>query len=147
MSDPTELPGLAHFCEHMLFMGTKKYPCENEYNKYLSEHGGSSNAYTAADHTNYYFDVAPDAFSGALDRSSVLCPAVTLRARPQYNDVHKVCPQGRHTPPGICPVVMRSSYAVCSASQSTVTAQQVSSVLCPAVTLSARPQYNDVHKV
>lgn len=70
MSDPRELPGLAHFCEHMLFMGTKKYPCENEYSKYLSEHGGSSNAYTAADHTNYYFDVAPDAFSGALDRFS-----------------------------------------------------------------------------
>lgn len=68
MSDPVELPGLAHFCEHMLFMGTQKYPCENEYNKYLSEHGGSSNAYTAADHTNYYFDVAPDAFAGALDR-------------------------------------------------------------------------------
>ena len=68
MSDPVELPGLAHFCEHMLFMGTEKYPCENEYNKYLSEHGGCSNAYTAADHTNYYFDVAPDAFAGALDR-------------------------------------------------------------------------------
>ncbi|XP_066956310.1 insulin-degrading enzyme [Macrobrachium rosenbergii] len=68
MSDPRELPGLAHFCEHMLFMGTEKYPCENEYNKYLNEHGGSSNAYTAADHTNYYFDVAPDAFPGALDR-------------------------------------------------------------------------------
>nr|XP_045607622.1 insulin-degrading enzyme-like [Procambarus clarkii] len=70
MSDTRELPGLAHFCEHMLFMGTEKYPCENEYNKYLSEHGGSSNAYTAADHTNYYFDVAPDAFAGALDRFS-----------------------------------------------------------------------------
>lgn len=70
MTDPRELSGLAHFCEHMLFMGTEKYPCENEYNKYLSEHGGSSNAYTAADHTNYYFDVAPDAFSGALDRFS-----------------------------------------------------------------------------
>lgn len=73
MSDPVELPGLAHFCEHMLFMGTEKYPCENEYNKYLSEHGGSSNAYTAADHTNYYFDVAPDAFAGALDRCVWLC--------------------------------------------------------------------------
>ena len=24
MSDPSELPGLAHFCEHMLFLGTKK---------------------------------------------------------------------------------------------------------------------------
>ena len=33
MSDPQELPGLAHFCEHMLFLGTKKYPEENEYNK------------------------------------------------------------------------------------------------------------------
>jgi secreted Zn-dependent insulinase-like peptidase len=26
-SDPDELPGLAHFLEHMLFMGTSKYPC------------------------------------------------------------------------------------------------------------------------
>ena len=33
MSDPDELPGLAHFCEHMLFLGTEKYPEENEYNK------------------------------------------------------------------------------------------------------------------
>ena len=24
--DPKEYQGLAHFCEHMLFMGTKKYP-------------------------------------------------------------------------------------------------------------------------
>ena len=68
MSDPKELPGLAHFCEHMLFMGTEKYPCENEYLKYLSDHSGSSNAYTNSDHTNFFFDVAPDAFTGALDR-------------------------------------------------------------------------------
>jgi len=25
-SDPKYLPGLAHFCEHMLFLGTEKYP-------------------------------------------------------------------------------------------------------------------------
>ena len=24
MSDPEKLPGLAHFCEHMLFLGTEK---------------------------------------------------------------------------------------------------------------------------
>ena len=24
MSDPENLPGLAHFCEHMLFLGTEK---------------------------------------------------------------------------------------------------------------------------
>ena len=35
MSDP--VAGLAHFCEHMLFLGTKKYPDENEYNRYLSQ--------------------------------------------------------------------------------------------------------------
>lgn len=68
MSDPWELPGLAHFCEHMLFLGTKKYEQENEYNKFLNENGGSSNAYTSGEHTNFYFDVAPDNLAGALDR-------------------------------------------------------------------------------
>ncbi|CAG9106501.1 unnamed protein product [Plutella xylostella] len=67
LSDPEELPGLAHFCEHMLFLGTKKYPEENEYNKFLSEHGGSSNASTSSDHTTYYFDVMPDHLPMALD--------------------------------------------------------------------------------
>lgn len=68
MSDPDNIPGLAHFCEHMLFLGTKKYPDENDYNKFLSEHGGSSNASTTTDHTNYYFDVAPNHLKEALDR-------------------------------------------------------------------------------
>ncbi|GEQ71646.1 hypothetical protein JCM33374_g5332 [Metschnikowia sp. JCM 33374] len=62
------IPGLAHFCEHLLFMGTKKYPEENEYASYLSKHSGHSNAYTAAEHTNYYFEVGSDHLEGALDR-------------------------------------------------------------------------------
>ncbi|XP_065556618.1 insulin-degrading enzyme-like [Artemia franciscana] len=70
LCDPWELPGLAHFLEHMLFMGTKKYPLENEYSKFLSEHGGASNAFTATDHTNYFFDVAPAHLEPALDRFS-----------------------------------------------------------------------------
>lgn len=82
MSDPDEIPGLAHFCEHMLFLGTEKYPLENEYSKYLQEHGGSSNAFTASDHTNYYFDVAPEFLEGALDRFAqfFLCPLFTESA-------------------------------------------------------------------
>lgn len=51
MSDPDNLPGLAHFCEHMLFLGTKKYPNENAYSTYLAENSGSSNASTYADNT------------------------------------------------------------------------------------------------
>lgn len=68
LSDPGNISGLAHFCEHMLFLGTEKYPKENEYSQYLSEHAGSSNAFTSGEHTNYYFDVSHEHLEGALDR-------------------------------------------------------------------------------
>lgn len=68
LANPPEFPGLAHFCEHMLFMGTEKYPDENEYNQFLSENGGDSNAYTTKDATNYYFEVSNKAFDIALDK-------------------------------------------------------------------------------
>ncbi|KAJ1565819.1 Insulinase (Peptidase M16), partial [Nowakowskiella sp. JEL0078] len=66
--DHPNVAGLAHFCEHLLFMGTEKYPTENDYSEFLSKHGGYSNAYTSTDHTNYYFAVDADHLSGALDR-------------------------------------------------------------------------------
>ncbi len=66
--DPVERPGLAHFLEHMLFIGTEKYPEPDAYFKYVQAHGGSSNAYTSDDHTNYFFDVQPRAFREGLDR-------------------------------------------------------------------------------
>lgn len=68
--DPENLPGLAHFCEHLLFMGSEKFPDENEYSSYLSKHGGSSNAYTGSQNTNYFFEVNSDHLHGALDRFS-----------------------------------------------------------------------------
>jgi nardilysin len=37
---------MSHYLEHMLFMGSEKFPDENEYDSYLQHHGGSSNAYT-----------------------------------------------------------------------------------------------------
>jgi len=52
----------------MLFMGTEKFPDENEYSKYLSEHGGSSNAFTDTEDTNYYFDVNSEHYAGAVTR-------------------------------------------------------------------------------
>lgn len=41
----------------MLFLGTAKYPDEGSYNSYLSENGGSSNAYTSSENTNFHFDM------------------------------------------------------------------------------------------
>ena len=57
LSDPVNVPGLAHFNEHMLFLGTKQYPEENSFEAFLSNNGGSSNAYTDAEDTVYYFDM------------------------------------------------------------------------------------------
>lgn len=49
-------------------MGTEKYPKENDYNQYLSEHSGFSNAFTGVEDTNYYFEVGQEHLEGALDR-------------------------------------------------------------------------------
>eukprot|EP01060_Flectonema_neradi_P013848 TRINITY_DN20580_c0_g1_i1.p1 TRINITY_DN20580_c0_g1~~TRINITY_DN20580_c0_g1_i1.p1 ORF type:complete len:1000 (+),score=128.47 TRINITY_DN20580_c0_g1_i1:46-3000(+) len=68
LSDPWEFPGMAHFCEHMLFLGNDKYPIEGEYRKYLQEHGGGSNASTGPEMTLYKFRIADDYFEGGLDR-------------------------------------------------------------------------------
>jgi len=70
LADPRERQGLAHFLEHMLFLGTKKFPEVEEYSKYLKTNGGYSNAYTAGDHTNYHFMIHHDALEGALERFS-----------------------------------------------------------------------------
>lgn len=66
--DPDGLEGLAHFLEHMLFYASEKYPEEDSYSKYITEHGGSTNAFTSSENTNYFFDVNTDGFEEALDR-------------------------------------------------------------------------------
>jgi hypothetical protein len=44
-SDPVEIPGLAHFCEHMLFLGTELYPGEDSFSKFLSSNGETTGVY------------------------------------------------------------------------------------------------------
>ena len=68
--DPDKYPGIAHFLEHMLFLGTEKYPIESDYDRFIRAHDGKSNAYTASDYTLYLFSICPDAFEEALDRFS-----------------------------------------------------------------------------
>mmetsp|Transcript_123470 Transcript_123470/g.360572 ORF Transcript_123470/g.360572 Transcript_123470/m.360572 type:complete len:1001 (-) Transcript_123470:106-3108(-) len=66
--DPPELPGLAHFCEHLLFLGTAKYPDATEWDRFMARHGGSNNAYTAAERTVYFNEVGHAGFDEGLDR-------------------------------------------------------------------------------
>uniref|UniRef100_A0A8C1X0Q6 Nardilysin a (N-arginine dibasic convertase) n=1 Tax=Cyprinus carpio TaxID=7962 RepID=A0A8C1X0Q6_CYPCA len=75
-SDPSDLPGLAHFLEHMVFMGSEKYPSENGFDAFLKKHGGSDNASTDCERTIFQFDVQRKHFKEALDRWAqfFICP-------------------------------------------------------------------------
>lgn len=79
-SDPADRQGLAHFLEHMLFLGTKKYPQPDEYQAYVNEHGGSHNAYTSFEHTNYFFDIDSEYLEPGLDRFAQFFIAPLFRA-------------------------------------------------------------------
>ncbi|TYZ68896.1 hypothetical protein PybrP1_010965 [[Pythium] brassicae (nom. inval.)] len=89
-SDPAELPGLAHFLEHMLFLGTAKYPDENSYKAFLSAHSGRSNASTSAMHTNYYFDVLAEHLEEALDRFAQFFVAPLFTPGATEREMHAV---------------------------------------------------------
>ena len=52
----------------MLFMGTGKYPSENEYSEYMKNNGGYDNAFTSYVNTNYHFECSNAGFVEGLDR-------------------------------------------------------------------------------
>ncbi|KAK6588439.1 insulinase-like peptidase [Cryptosporidium xiaoi] len=70
MYSPKNLQGLAHFLEHMLFCGTRKYPDVDEYQKFILSHGGKRQGITTRSTTTYYFEIKNEAFTEALDRFS-----------------------------------------------------------------------------
>ncbi|XP_071646735.1 insulin-degrading enzyme-like [Temnothorax longispinosus] len=90
MCDPEDLPGLAHLCEHLLFLGTEKYSHQDDYSMYVMEKGGTYTGITRPDHTIYYFHVIPEKLEGALDRLSqfFIAPLFTKIKR-GINDVNK----------------------------------------------------------
>jgi len=65
MHDP--ISGMAHFLEHMLFNGTKKFPDENHFMTYITKNGGYSNAFTAHNHTCYYYTIQPNMLLDSLE--------------------------------------------------------------------------------
>ena len=57
-----ELPGksgVAHFLEHLMFKGSKKFPL-GKFSKFVARVGGSENAFTSLDYTGYYQNVSVD---------------------------------------------------------------------------------------
>ena len=70
-ADPNEYNGLAHFLEHMLFMGSKKYPQVDYFFNELQKYGGFSNAYTSELNTVYYFNVLNNGLYNMFDIFSI----------------------------------------------------------------------------
>ncbi len=68
LDDPDSQLGLAHYLEHMVLMGSKRFPQPDNLSEFLKKHGGSYNASTAAYRTAYYLQVENDALAPALDR-------------------------------------------------------------------------------
>lgn len=68
LHDPKQQQGLAHYTEHMVLMGSQRYPEPDGFSEFLSQNAGSYNASTAGHRTAFYFEVANEAFQPALDR-------------------------------------------------------------------------------
>ncbi|KAJ3699601.1 hypothetical protein LUZ61_003306 [Rhynchospora tenuis] len=94
--DPPYAQGLAHFLEHMLFMGSSEFPDENEYDSYLSKHGGSSNACTETEYTCYFFEVNRDFLNGALKRFSQFFISPLIKAEAMEREVMAVDSEFNH---------------------------------------------------
>ncbi|KAL0818303.1 hypothetical protein ABMA28_008789 [Loxostege sticticalis] len=69
-SDPPDIQGLAHFVEHMVFMGSEKYPKENDFDSYIKKKGGSDNASTDCEATTFYFEIQEKYLPQAMDMFS-----------------------------------------------------------------------------
>ncbi|MCV9879196.1 pitrilysin [Brenneria izbisi] len=68
LDDPNSQLGLAHYLEHMVLMGSKRYPKPEALSEFLKKHGGSYNASTASYRTAFYLEVENDALQPAVDR-------------------------------------------------------------------------------
>jgi insulysin len=64
--DDDDVLGLAHFTEHMIFLGSKTYPRPGEFEEHLSNYFGLTNAFTEDEKTTFYFDVGCRGFQKSL---------------------------------------------------------------------------------
>jgi len=61
--------GFAHFFEHMMFRGTKKYP-GSVYDSVITSIGASANAYTTDDYTAYHLNFAREDLATVVEMES-----------------------------------------------------------------------------
>ncbi len=68
LEDPNNQLGLAHYLEHMVLMGSQRFPEPGSFSEFLKKHGGSHNASTASYRTAFYFEIENNALAPAVER-------------------------------------------------------------------------------
>ncbi|TFY90061.1 pyrroloquinoline quinone biosynthesis protein PqqF [Pseudomonas kairouanensis] len=65
---PLAWPGLAHFLEHLLFLGTERFPTGEGLMAYVQRQGGQVNASTRERTTDFFFELPVPLFADGLQR-------------------------------------------------------------------------------
>lgn len=70
--DPLEAQGIAHFLEHLIFLGSSSFPEADAFASRINNSSGHFNAWTGTEHSNYYFACAASQFSDCVEHFSSL---------------------------------------------------------------------------
>lgn len=65
--DPIDVAGLAHFSEHMIFQGSKKYPVRDHIRSFFSMNSGEANGVTSGQYIKFYFRISDSLLHQAAD--------------------------------------------------------------------------------
>ena len=74
--------GMAHFCEHMLFLGNKKHQSPSIFPDNLQKYNGVYNAFTSKDKTVYFFELNNNGFIEQFDLFA------SLFDKPLFNKIY-----------------------------------------------------------
>lgn len=83
---PLAWPGLAHFLEHLLFLGTERFPTGDGLMAYVQRHGGQVNASTRERTTDFFFELPDSTFTGGLERLADMLTAPRLALEDQLRE-------------------------------------------------------------
>ena len=90
-NDPEDVPGMAHYCEHCVFLGSSRYPKEGQLMEYLMNNNAQFNAFTEGERTNFFIGCHLRNFETSLDMltnmiASPIFPESTIKREIQAVD-------------------------------------------------------------
>ncbi len=77
--------GVAHFLEHMMFLGTKNIP-SGEFSKIIARSGGRDNAFTSHDYTAYFQNISKDKLEMVMQMESERMTGLILSEKDFENE-------------------------------------------------------------